>query len=89
MKKFARVSKDVRTESLDYDEIDGHVSSLTGEGVGEVLMMAGRDDPKSVDEARWAIHCIILYANEFGQPNGQDLTQSNQVSVFLSVCDFI
>ena len=82
LKEFARVSKDIRTESLDYEEIDGHVSSLTGESVGEVLMMAGRND-KSVDEARWAIHCIILYANEFGQPRGQNLTQSNEVSKFM------
>ena len=30
-----------------------------------------------IDEARWALHCIIVYANEVGQPKGQDLQQSD------------
>lgn len=83
LKELARISKDLRTDSLSFDDVDNHVTSLTGESVGEILMMARRDD-KSVEEARWALHCVILYANEFGQPKGQDLTQSNTVSlVFL------
>lgn len=37
-------------------------------------MLAGRDE--NAEEGRWAMHCLILYANEFGQPKGQDLVDN-------------
>lgn len=77
--QLARMTKDSITENLDFEEVNNHVESLTGESVGEILMMAGRDD-HSADEARWALHCVILYCNEFGQPNGQPLIPSEPVS---------
>ncbi|CAG2202351.1 unnamed protein product [Mytilus edulis] len=49
-------------------------SGLTGAELQDLLQFANRDN--TVEEARWAHICLILYANESGQPSGQDLTQS-------------
>ena len=83
LKGFARVQKDVKTDALStcsMAEINTYVNNITGEQVGEVLMLAGLDD-QDIDAARWALHCVILYANEFGQPKGQDLADQDQVSL--------
>lgn len=71
LKELARVNKDKKTETFTLDVVNEHVLEITGEQVGELLMLAGREE--TVEEARWALHCVVLYANEFGQPNGQDL----------------
>jgi hypothetical protein len=45
----------------------------------EILQLAGRDEtPK---EARWDLYLIIIYANEYGQPKSQDLTDGDPVSI--------
>ena len=67
LKEFARVQKDIKTESLSMTDIDNHMRAITGESVGEILMLAGREDDV-VEERHWALHCVILYASEFGQP---------------------
>lgn len=53
-------------------DIENHFRAITGEEVEDILKMAQRD--VSVDEARWALHCVVLYANEYGQPRGQELS---------------
>jgi len=78
MKVYARIQKDVKTEALNIDEILKHVRDLTGEDVADILEIADREE--TVQEARWALHCLIIHANEYGQPKGQDLTEQVQVS---------
>lgn len=78
LKEYARVQKDVKTEGLGRDEIAQHVLNITGEELGEILQLADRDD--TIEEARWVLHCIILYANEYGQPSGQNLSEPEPVS---------
>ncbi|CAG2195340.1 unnamed protein product [Mytilus edulis] len=56
------------------DDLRQQVLDLTGAELQDLLQFANRDN--TVEEARWATHCLILYANEYGQPSGQDLTQS-------------
>ena len=45
----------------------------------EILQLAGRDE--TPEEARWALYSIIIYANEYGQPKGQDLADGDPVSI--------
>lgn len=85
LKEFARINKDTRTENLSLAEIDNHVLSITGEQIGELLMLAGRDE--NAEEGRWAMHCLILYANEFGQPKGQDLVDNEVISCYFIYFD--
>lgn len=77
LKDFARIQKDTRTDELSLEEIGQHIMTITGEDLREILQLADRED--TIEEARWALHCVILHANEFGQPRGQDL-QEDQVS---------
>ena len=62
---------------MNMDEIRKQVKDLSGEELGEILELAGRD--VDLKEARWALHCLIIYANEYGQPKGQDLSEPDQV----------
>jgi hypothetical protein len=39
------------------------------------IFILGRD--VNVEEARWALHCLVIYANEVGQPKGQMLEDSS------------
>jgi hypothetical protein len=41
----------------------------------------GRDE--TLEEARWALYSIIIYANEYGQPKGQDLADGDPVSICI------
>ena len=75
LKEFARINKDTKTENLNMEQINDHVMTLTTEKVGDILMLAGRDE--NIDEARWALHCVILYSNEYGQPKGQTLAATD------------
>ena len=61
-------------------DINTHDNTLTDESINEILKMAGRDE--TVEEGRWALHCVVLYANEFGQPKGQDLSEEVSLNVF-------
>ncbi|CAC5395301.1 unnamed protein product [Mytilus coruscus] len=80
LKGLARMNKDLKTENLNMEEIAQHVKVLTGEDLDEICQLSGRSDD-DVWEARWILHSLILYANEFGQPNGQDLHLSEGDSV--------
>ncbi|CAC5368150.1 unnamed protein product [Mytilus coruscus] len=66
------MNKDLKTENLHMEEIAQHVKVLTGEDLDEICQLSGRSDD-NVGEARWILHSLIIYANEFGQPKGQDL----------------
>ncbi|CAG2194020.1 unnamed protein product [Mytilus edulis] len=74
LKEFARFQKDNKLDNLSMDDLRQQVLDLTGAELQDLLQFANRDN--TVEEARWATHCLILYANEYGQPSGQDLTQS-------------
>ncbi|XP_076089989.1 uncharacterized protein LOC143062022 [Mytilus galloprovincialis] len=74
LKEFARFQKDKKLDNLSMDDLRQQVLDLTGAELQDLLQFANRDN--TVEEARWATHCLILYANEYGQPSGQDLTQS-------------
>jgi hypothetical protein len=41
----------------------------------------GRDE--TLEEARWALYSIIIYANEYGQPKSQDLADGDSVSICI------
>ena len=41
LKEFSRVSKDKKTENLEFEEIEILVNTLTGENVVELLELAG------------------------------------------------
>lgn len=82
LKEFARISKEKKTDVLVLDEIENLVNSLTGESMVELLELAGRD--VDVDEARWLLHCLIIFANEVGQPRGQALDDSTDPSTSAS-----
>ncbi|XP_071181349.1 uncharacterized protein [Mytilus edulis] len=74
LKEFARFQKDNKLDNLSMDDLRQQVLDLTGAELQDLLQFANRDN--TVEEARWATHCLILYANEYGQPSEQDLTQS-------------
>ncbi|XP_076113361.1 uncharacterized protein LOC143081012 [Mytilus galloprovincialis] len=74
LKEFARFQKDNKLDNLSMDDLRQQVLDLTGAELQDLLQFANKDN--TVEEARWATHCLILYANEYGQPSGQDLTQS-------------
>ncbi|XP_076109443.1 uncharacterized protein LOC143078470 [Mytilus galloprovincialis] len=69
------MNKELKTENLNMEEIAQHVKVLTGEDLDEICQLSGRSDD-DVGEARWILHSLIIYANEFGQPKGQDLQVS-------------
>ncbi|XP_063402448.1 uncharacterized protein LOC134686696 [Mytilus trossulus] len=75
VKGLARMNKELKTENLNMEEIAQHVKVLTGEDLDEICQLSGRSDD-DVGEARWILHSLIIYANEFGQPKGQDLQVS-------------
>ncbi|XP_076072272.1 uncharacterized protein LOC143044226 [Mytilus galloprovincialis] len=75
LKGLARMNKELKTENLNMEEIAQHVKVLTGEDLDEICQLSGRSDD-DVGEARWILHSLIIYANEFGQPKGQDLQVS-------------
>lgn len=56
--------KDSKTEHLDIEAIKKHIFDITGEDISELLQMANRDDV--LEEAHWALHMVIIYANENG-----------------------
>lgn len=82
LKEFARMSKEKKTDVLELEEIENIVNSLTGENMIELLELAGRDI--DVNEARWLLHCLIIFANEVGQPRGQALDDSTDPSTSAS-----
>ncbi|XP_052069172.1 uncharacterized protein LOC127708361 [Mytilus californianus] len=73
LKEFACFQKDKKLNDLYMDDLRQQVLDLTGEELQDLLQFAERGD--TVEEARWATHCLILYANEYRQPSGQDLIQ--------------
>ena len=53
----------------------------------EILQLDGRDE--TPEEARWAPYSIIIYANEYGQPKGQDLADGDPVSILYLYTTFV
>lgn len=51
--------------------IKKHVRELSGEDLEDIVQMAGRE--LNVQEARWVLQLLKVFANEVGQPRGQDL----------------
>lgn len=53
--------------------IQKHVRELSGEEFEDIVQMAGRE--LNVQEARWVVHSLILFANEVGQNHGTGFTR--------------
>ena len=55
------------------EEIDRELQNLCGETLEEILELANIEG--TLENARLALHCFIIFANEFGQPKpkGQNL----------------
>lgn len=70
-KSFARVSSDVPLEEMSVLDMKEAFAKLAGHSADEVLELLGREG-NSVNH-RLLLHHAILYANEKGQPKGQDL----------------
>lgn len=45
------------------------------------FIKTGRDI--DVNEARWLLHCLIIFANEVGQPRGQALDDSTVCFIYV------
>lgn len=60
-----------------FQDIGRHIQDLTGEEMEGLLEAAGKD-MDDVLSARLLLHCLILLANETGQPTGQDLIEPEQ-----------
>jgi len=64
-----------------FQDLKQTFTDLTGEEVGEVLQMAGRD--VSANNMRLAMHFAVLYANEVGAPKGQPLSEETEVYIYF------
>ncbi|XP_061169412.1 uncharacterized protein LOC133178716 [Saccostrea echinata] len=67
---LARVKMNTPVESMGREEMNAAFEGLTGESAEECLQMVGG---RQEDDLRKLLHYTILYANEVGQPDGQDL----------------
>lgn len=53
--------------------IQKHVRELSGEELEDIVQMDGRE--LNVQEARWVVHSLILFANEVGQNHRAGFTR--------------
>ncbi|XP_062574215.1 uncharacterized protein LOC134236043 [Saccostrea cucullata] len=78
VKQFARYKINTPLEDMDKEEVINAVRELTGESEKDCLQTAGRE--MSDENLRTLLHLVILRANEFGQPAGQELAAENKES---------
>ncbi|XP_062606038.1 uncharacterized protein LOC134267842 [Saccostrea cucullata] len=78
VKQFARYKINTPLEDMDKEEVINAFRELTGESEKDCLQMAGRE--MSDENLRTLLHLVILRANEFGQPAGQELAAENKES---------
>nr|XP_034312443.1 uncharacterized protein LOC117684419 [Crassostrea gigas] len=64
LKDFARI---------ELPDIEKHVRELSGEELEDIVQMDVRE--LNVQEARWVVHSLILFANEVGQNHGAGFTR--------------
>lgn len=67
----ARIKSATPTEELAQNELCKQFRDLTGEDEKEMLEMAGREI--NDNNLRLLLHFSIIYANENGHPEGQDM----------------
>ena len=77
-KEYARILTSKRTEEMPLEELRGHFEGITGEDSRDILKMCDLDF--TGDSRRLLLHHTIKFANEFGQPKGQEL---REVLLFL------
>jgi len=66
LKEFARMQWNSKTEDLNMEEWYRNIRTITEESFTEVLQQA--DKAETIEVAiRLALHCFILYANEYDQ----------------------
>ena len=70
---FARLRSTLATESIPGSELAKHFRDLTGENEKEILEMAGRE--VTDENLMILLHLSIIYANDIGAPDGQELQQ--------------
>ena len=58
-------------DNMDSDELISTYREMTGTSEKDVFEISGK--PMSDDTLRLLVHVTILYANEHGQPSGQEL----------------
>lgn len=74
---LARLKMNAPTETMTISEMKTAFRELSGESLEECLQMVG--DTANVEEGmKKLLHYAIIYANEVGQPDGQDISQDEQ-----------
>lgn len=69
--QFARPKMNKILDNMDSDELISTYREMTGTSEKDVFEISGK--PMSDDTLRLLVHVTILYANEHGQPSGQEL----------------
>lgn len=74
---LARLKMNAPTETMTISEMKTAFRELSGESLEECLQMVG--DTANIEEGmKKLLHYAIIYANEVGQPDGQDISQDEQ-----------
>ena len=82
--EYARVQTSKRTEEMPLEELKGLFDGITGEDAREILKMCEKDfTPESM---RLLLHHTIIFANEFGQPKGQELREVSLFCLVMTAC---
>ena len=68
---YASITPGKQTKDMTKEEINRELQNLCGETLTDILELANVED--TLENARLALHCFIVFANEFGQPKGQNL----------------
>ncbi|XP_064639411.1 uncharacterized protein LOC135494971 [Lineus longissimus] len=71
--QFAQVSMEDKTSDLSVERISQTFHELTATPAEEIFDLAGREPSGS--NFRLFLHLAIIYANEIGQPRGQELVE--------------
>lgn len=64
--QFARLARENRTEDMSLADVGAALTSLTGEKVSDLALMAGIADD-DVGGLQRLLHCCVMEANEAGQ----------------------
>ncbi|XP_061192114.1 uncharacterized protein LOC133200311 [Saccostrea echinata] len=78
VKQFARYKINTPLEEMEKDEVNSAFRKRTGESEKECMQMAGKE--MTEQNLKTLLHLVILRANEFGQPAGQELSTENKDS---------
>ncbi len=66
-------------DELTDDDLQKVFRDLTGDGSADMFALACKS--ATTDNLRLLVHLAIVYANEYGQPAGQELTTVSTVLI--------